>query len=182
MSYKKCDSKKAGSKKSNEPRLLGSIVEEMLHGSSPLAVGYRQYIASQENGEVEEQGWHPNTHLGVDVKTLLRSDVRMVAGKEYQGIFRLDSEAVVDEFLSRDPHFTFVETVPQTAGKRNPHVFDGKYITVTRRDDGSLRPNFKPMKIGADFSVEKYASGVANELLWALEGLVENISVDEESE
>ena len=163
----------AGSKKSNEPRLLGSIVEEMLHGSSPLAVGYRQYIASQENGEVEEQGWHPNTHLGVDVKTLLRSDVRMVAGKEYQGIFRLDSEAVVDEFLSRDPHFTFVETVPQTAGKRNPHVFDGKYITVTRRDDGSLRLNFKELPKGANFNLERFALGVYNELCLAIGGLIE---------
>ena len=41
------------------------------------------------------------------------------------------------------------------------------------RDDGSLRPNFKPMRVGKDFSVERYATGVANELLWALEGLVE---------
>ncbi len=164
-----------------EPRILGSIVEEMLHGSSPL-VGYRQYIASQENGEVEEQGWNPNTDLGCEVKTILRSDVRMVVGKEYQGIFRLDSEGIVDEFLSRDPHFTFVETVPQTAAKRNPHVFDGQYITVTRRDDGSLRPNFKPMKVDKDFSVAKYASGLANELLWALEGLIENGLVEEESE
>ena len=30
--------------------------------------------------------------------------------------------------------------------KRNPRVFNGEYITVTRRDDGSLRPNFKPIK------------------------------------
>ena len=126
-----------------------------------------------------EQGWNPNTHLSVDLKTLLRSDSKMKAGKNYQGILRRDE--VCEEFRYEE-HFTFIETVPQTAGKRNPHVFDGKYITVTRRDDGSLRPNFKPMKIGADFSVEKYASGVANELLWALEGLVENISVDEESE
>jgi hypothetical protein len=28
------------------------------------------------------------------------------------------------------------------------------------------------MKVDKDFSVAKYASGVANELLWALEGLV----------
>ncbi len=173
---------KAGSKESKEPRLLGSIVEEMLHGSSPLAVGYRQYIASQENGEVEEQGWHPNTDLGCEVKTILRSDVRMKTGKEYQGVLRLDSEGIVDEFLYRDPHYTFIETVPPTAGKRNPHLFVGEYITITRRDDGSLRPNFKPMKMGADFSVEKYAAGVANELLWALEGLIENGSVEEESE
>ena len=163
----------AGSKKSKEPRLLGSIVEEMLHGNSPLAVGYRQYIASQENGEVEEQGWHTNTELGCDVKTILRSDRKMKVGKEYQGIFRLDSEGIVDEFLSRDPHLTFIETEPQKGAKRNPHVFDGKYITVTRRDDGSLRPNFKPMKVGKDFSVYRYALGVFNELMWALDGLIE---------
>lgn len=163
----------AGSKKSKEPRLLGSIVEEMLHGNSPLAVGYRQYIASQENGEAEEHGWNPNTHLGVDVKTLLRSDVRMVVGKEYQGIFRLDSEGIADEFLYRDPHFTFVEIVPQTAGKRNPHVFDGKYITVTRRDDGSLRLNFKELPKGANFNLERFALGVYNDLCLALGGLIE---------
>ena len=163
----------AGSKKSHEPRLLGSIVEEMLHGNSPLAVGYRQYIASLENGEVEEQGWHTNTELGCDVKTILRSDRKMKVGKEYQGVLRLDSEGIADEFLCRDPHFTFVETVPQTAGKRNPHVFDGKYITVTRRDDGSLRLNFKELPKGANFNLERFALGVYNELCLALGGLIE---------
>ena len=39
----------AGSKKSNEPRLLGSIVNEMLHSNSPLAKGYRKYLASKGN-------------------------------------------------------------------------------------------------------------------------------------
>ena len=160
----------AGSKKSNEPRLLGSIVEEMLHGSSPLAVGYRQYIASQENGEVEEQGWNPNTHLSVDLKTLLRSDSKMKTGKNYQGILRRDE--VCEEFRY-DEHFTFVETVSQTAGKRNPHVFDGKYITVTRRDDGSLRLNFKELPKGANFNLERFALGVYNELCLALGGLIE---------
>ena len=139
----------AGSKKSNEPRLLGSIVEEML------------------------QGWHPNTDLGCEVKTILRSDVRMKTGKEYPGVLRLDSEGIVDEFLYRDPHYTFVETVPQTAGKRNPHVFDGQYITVTRRDDGSLRLNFKELPKGAVFNLEQFALGVYNELCIALGSLVE---------
>ena len=161
-----------GSRESNEPRLLGSIVEEMLHGNSPLAVGYRQYIASQENGEVEEQGWHPNTHLGVNLKTLLRSDSKMKAGKNYQGILRRDE--ICEEFRY-DEHFTFVETVPQTAGKRNPHVFDGKYITVTRRDDGSLRLNFKELPKGANFNLERFALGVYNELCLALGGLIEGV-------
>ncbi len=152
-------------------KVLKSNIKAGSRDNSPLAVGYRQYIASQENGEAEEHGWHPNTHLGVDVKTLLRSDRKMKVGKEYQGIFRLDSEGIADEFLYRDPHFTFVETVPQTAGKRNPHVFEGRYITVTRRDEGTLRPNFKPMPAG--MSVDNYAFEVYRELRGALKGLVE---------
>lgn len=114
-----------------------------------------------------------NTDYGCDIKTILRTDRAMRTGKEYQGVLRRDSDSEVDEFLCRDAHYTFVETLPQSAGKRNPHVFVGQYITVTRRDDGSLRPNFKPMKVDKDFSVYRYALGVFNELMWALEDLIE---------
>ena len=139
----------AGAKRMKEPRLVGSIVEDML------------------------LGWNRSTDLAVDLKTVLHSDRRMKIGKEYQGILRLDSEAEIEDFRCRDAHYTFIETLPQSAGKRNPHVFEGKYITVTRRDDGSLRPNFKPMKVDEDFSVYRYALGVFNELMWSLEGLIE---------
>ena len=131
-----------------EPRLAGSIVKEVL------------------------QGWNRNTELSVDLKTLLRSDVRMRIGKGYTGVLRLDHDADIDEYRSYDPHYTFTETVPPTAAKRNPHVFDGKYITVTRRDDGSLRLNFKELKTGEDFNLERYALGVYNELCMALDGLI----------
>ena len=57
--------------------------------------------------------------------------------------------------------------------RRNPHVFSGRYITLTRREDGSLRANFRPLKIDKDFSVERFALGVYNELCMALGGLVE---------
>jgi len=113
-----------------------------------------------------------NTELGCDVKTILHSDRRMRTGKEYQGVFRLDSEAEVDEFLAHDPHYTFIETEPWTS-KRNPRVFRGRYITITRRDDGSLHPNFKPMKTDKTFNVERYAFEVYIELHKALEGLIE---------
>ena len=118
-------------------------------------------------------GWHKNTDLGCDVKTMLRSDRKMKAGKEYQGVFRLDAEAVVEEFLSRDAHYTFVETQPWTS-KRNPRLFNGKYISITRRSDGTLRPNFKPLTIDRDFSVERYTFNVYLELHKALKGLVGN--------
>ena len=77
----------------------------------------------------EQQGWNKNTELCMDVKTYLRSDNRMKAGKNYQG--------------------------------------------VLRRDDGTYNPNFRPIHTGPGFNLERYASGVANELLWALEGLIE---------
>ena len=115
------------------------------------------------------KGCYKNTTLCCYLKTVLQSDRVMKLGKDYQGMLRRDVET--DEFLF-DEHFTFVETLPQVE-KRNPRVFDGKYITITRRNDGTLRFNFKPIKDWANFNAEEYAIAVGNEILWALEGLVE---------
>ena len=94
-----------------------------------------------------------NTHLGVNVKTVLNNDRVMKTGKDYQGVLRRDVEC--EEFLY-DEHFTFVETLPWSM-KRNPRVYNGRYISVTRQD----------------FTLERYALGVYNELCMALGGLVE---------
>jgi hypothetical protein len=116
-----------------------------------------------------EKVWNNNTHLSVNLKTMLRSENVMKTGKEYQGVLKRDVE--IDEFRW-DEHFTFVETLPWSM-KRNPRVFNGKYISVTRRDDGSLRLNFKPLKVDENFNLERYALGVYNEICMAVEGLVE---------
>ena len=126
-------------------------------------------MMSKLSKQANLNGWNNDTHLGVNLKTQLRSDRKMKLGKDYLGVLRRDVEC--DDFLY-DEHFTFTETQPQPAPKRNPRVYDGDYITVTRRSDGSYHPNFKPMKTGEGFSVARYASNVANELLWALEGLI----------
>lgn len=118
------------------------------------------------------EGWKSNTELGCDVKTILSSGDRMKTGKDYRGVLRRDSDAVIEEFLCRDPHFTFVEALPQ-ATKRNPRLFDGRFITVTCMDNGTLRPNFKQLEMGKGFSIDGYAIGVCNELRQALKGLVE---------
>jgi hypothetical protein len=94
----------------------------------------------------------------------------MRTGKDYQGVLRLDHDASIDEFLARDAHYTFIESEPWTS-KRNPRVYKGKFITITRRPDGSLKPNFRPMP--ANMSVERYAFQVYCELHGALKGLVE---------
>ena len=122
-----------------------------------------------KNKKANRKGCYKNTALCCYLKTVLQNDRMMKAGKDYQGVLRRDVET--DEFLF-DEHFTFVETLPQVE-KRNPRVYDGKYITITRRDDGTLRFNFKPIKDWANFNAEEYAIAVGNELLWALEGLVE---------
>jgi hypothetical protein len=164
----------AGSQEQNEPRLFGSIVEEMLLGNSPLAKGYRQYIASRENGEAEDQGSNRNTELGVNLKTFLRSDKRMLVNKEYPGILRLDSQADIDEFRCCDPHMTFYEAASKSyVCHRNVHLYEGRHITCTKRLNGSLRLNFKNLKLDASFSVDGYALEVANEIRNALKGLVE---------
>ena len=119
---------------------------------------------------LNHRGWSRNTHLCVDVKTLMRTDGVMKPGREYTGVLRRDEDA--DEFRY-DEHFTFTETLPLKAYKRNPTLFRGKYISITRRPDGSLRLNFLPLKMSPGFSAAEYAVSVANELLWGLEGLVE---------
>ena len=67
---------------------------------------------------------------------------------------------------------TFIETLPWSM-KRNPRLFNGHYISITRQDDGTLRPNFKPMKMDEMFNVDNYAFEVYRELRKALTGLVE---------
>ena len=111
-----------------------------------------------------------DTNICVNLKTLLRNDSRAEDGKNYLGVLRRD---IICEEYHYEDHFTFTEAAPQPAAKRNPHVFEGEYITVTRRDDGSLRLNFKELKMGARFKVERFALGVYNEICMALEGLVE---------
>ena len=118
------------------------------------------------------EGWNRNTELGCDVKTILRNDRHMKTGKAYQGVLTRDSDADLDEFLCIDAHFTFVETAPQIV-KRNPRVFDGEFVTITRHDDGTLRPNLKPMKVDRLFGVDDYSIRVMFELRRALKGLVE---------
>lgn len=125
-------------------------------------------MSKVQNSNLE--GWHRNTDLSVNLKTILRSDRKMKPCKDYQGVLRLDAEGTVEELLSRDAHYTFVETLPWMM-KRNPRVYNGRYISITRQDNGTLHPNFKPMPSG--MNVNRYAFEVYRELHVALEGLVE---------
>ena len=45
--------------------------------------------------------------------------------------------------------------------------------STTRRSDGSLRLNFRPVKMDEGINLERFALGVYNEICMALGGLVE---------
>ena len=108
--------------------------------------------------------WNTNTELCIDLKTILRTDRRARMRKDYTGVLTRDGRE----------HYTFLETLPESAGKRNPHIFCGDFITVTRWADGTLHPNFRPKRIGGKgFNLESYAFGVACELREALKGFIE---------
>lgn len=107
----------------------------------------------------------------------------MTFGKTDNGQHVLDFKATeyveVPAFIANclvqgmtDGNVYITETAAFTAGKRNPRVFDGKYITITRRDDGCLRANFKELPIGPRFSIDIYANGVRDELRKALASLL----------
>ena len=118
-------------------------------------------MSFKSNANIE--GWHRNTEICVNVKTILRNDIFAKPDKTYAGLLTHDME----------DHYTFIETIPPATGKRNPQVFNGKFVTITRMSDGTYHPNFKPVKIGANFNVKAYALCVYLELNRALKGLVE---------
>ena len=117
-----------------------------------------------------QEGWNRNTALCVNLKTILRQERMMKPGKGYTGVLKRD---VICEDFHYDEHYTFIETLSSTNGKRNPRVFDGEFITVTLWGDGTLHPNFKQMEIGKDFTVDGYALAVCDEIRQPLKGLIE---------
>ena len=176
---------RTGSRNNNEPRLIGDILAEMFSCGSPLAKGIRQSVASHKYADAEGKaaaedadaerkaaaadngGWFRNTELCSDIKTYLCFDRIAKIGKVYKGLLRRDS----------DDHFSFLEcrrSANANANIRNPHVFEGKYINVTRRmKDGHIRFNFKEVDFGGRFNPMSFAIGVMKEIIMAFKCLGE---------
>ena len=56
--------------------------------------------------------------------------------------------------------------------QRNPHVFEGKYINISRRGDGSLYPALRRPCYNSLFTFNDFCHAAAEELM-AVAGLVE---------
>ena len=102
---------------------------------------------------INKKGLKPNTHIGVNLKTLLRKDQQAKTGKNYVGV--LSRDVLCEEFLY-DEHFTFIEMPPKPPVKHNPKVFDGKRISITR-----IAPQLQTDECGKRFQLGAiYLGGV----------------------
>ena len=167
---------------SNGPRPVCDIITELFASNSLFVKAFRHCTASHEDAAAEGQaddarsrttvsvvkGWFRNTELCVDVKTFLRHDRIAKIGKNYTGVLCHD----------KDDHYAFVETglTAANANIRNPHIFEGKYINVTRRmRDGHIRFNFKEVDFGGRFNPSSFAIAVMKEILKAFKCLGEEV-------
>lgn len=102
---------------------------------------------------------HGFPHLGIDLWTRLRTDPQPRLGKPYHG-----------RLVVRDTDYAlFTEDPPAKPQRRNPRIFDGRYVTLTRREgDGHLRLNFKELPFPPGLDDEAYAHGVGQEVKEAL--------------
>lgn len=144
-----------------KPNYFYSLITSCCEERRATRAGQLSETLSQKLADMTDKIYH-NTHLCVDVKTQLLNDRIMREGKRYMGIMRMDDEA----------HFTFREQMGFTPiVRRFPRVYNGRLITITRRDDGSLRLNFKSTRIDHTTDIERYATDVACEIAQALQYL-----------
>ena len=163
---------------SHEPKAVGAILDEMLRSDSRFAAAYRRFKeALDDEAEVETdrlfKDFYPSTEPGIDLKIITRKPGRMSVGDSMSCMLIHDS----------DYHYTAVEHAikRKVAKQRNPHVYVGRRINVKRKDDDTLYPTFNHPRYTKDFSFQDFCCEAAEELLMVA-GLVENESLEEESE
>jgi hypothetical protein len=110
-----------------------------------------------------EKGFYPNTELGIDLKLITRKPGRLGIGEYLDGAITHDDE----------DHFTFVqndsEKKKDKVVQRNPHVYEGTYINVNRKKDGTLYPTFNRPQFTEKFTFQDFCLQAAKEL-WVISG------------
>ena len=163
--------KPSGSKKTNEPKVIGEVLREYFQGNEPLAVVFCNTNAKGDATDADEEdnrlfrGYFPNTELSVDLKLVTRKPGRMHVGEYINCLLTRDGE----------DHFEAVETASekkQTAEQRNPIVYLGTCINLHRKADGTIYPTFNRPRYTADFTFADFCREAAEELL-VVAGLVE---------
>lgn len=176
---------------SNNPRLIGEVINDLFNGQTPFARARRHRSGRAWTGQAgagsacsgctrsgqdgtgsagagstwAESAGAGRTWTGLYPNTELGVDLKLVT--QEQG--RMELGEYLDGMITRDreDHFTFVENAAEQrkAERRNPSIYMGQWINVKRRADGTVYPTFKRTKdIGAG-KLGDYAVSTTCELL-----------------
>ena len=94
------------------------------------------------------------------VVTILQEDAQLIPGQCYRGV------------LSRtdDDHYLFEEAVNgKRNGKRNPKLFDGKYVSLVHMANGRYQVHMRTIDASSSLDRRDLAFQVYSELLSAFE-------------
>lgn len=174
--------------RTQKPRLMNDIINDLLNGQTPFARARRHRSGrawtSQAGAGSACSGC---THSGQAGTGSAYADTESAgAGRTWTGLYpnteldvdlklntqkqgRMELGEYLDGMITRDgeDHFTFVEnaTEQRKAERRNPTIYMGQWINVKRRADGTVYPTFKRTKgIGAG-KLGDYAVSTTCELL-----------------
>ena len=98
-----------------------------------------------------------NTNLCVDLKTVMQNDTLLVEGQCYTGVLTRDSK----------DHFLFEEAVRKGRAPRNPKLFDGKYVSMVRKQNGSYQ--FYMKTLADNFNRDNLAYAIYAEVSTAVQ-------------
>lgn len=153
---KDLDFRRPSGSRTNEPKVIGKVLIEYFQSDEPLAVAYRNQLFKDI---------HPHTELDIDLKLMTRQPGRISVGSMINGVLTRDSEN----------HYTFIQnasTRKKVVTTRNPHVYVGKFINVTKNEDGMLYPTLNRPRYTESFTFQDLCREAAEEFLMVA-GLVE---------
>mgnify|MGYP006987736959 FL=1 len=100
----------------------------------------------------------PNTELGIVLKLMTRKPGRLAVGEYMDGTITRDGE----------DHFSFIQDDSNKKKvkliQRNPHVYEGTFININRKPDGTLYPTFNRPRYTKKFTFQDFCWEAANEL------------------
>lgn len=94
-------------------------------------------------------------YLCVDLKAMTQ-DTHFHPQESRTGILSMQDE----------DNFIFYEAEPQRE-RRNPRLWSGKMLNISRKSDGQLSVNFKPMRLEGQTNVEELIATIHLDLLKA---------------
>ena len=100
----------------------------------------------------------PNTELGIDLKLMTRKPGRLATGEYLDGTITRDGEDHFS-FIQDDSNKKKVKVI-----QRNPHVYEGTFININRKPDGTLYPTFNRPRYTKKFTFQDFCWEAANEL------------------